>query len=82
MLLYSNKADNVSITAINLCRVCTDACGGYIEALNGSIQSPSYPEMYPPNKNCVWQLVVPPVYRITLNFSIFDLEGNNVSGLG
>ena len=65
----------------------TDACGGYINAdtdpengaANGTIQSPSYPDLYPPNKNCVWQIVAPAWYRITINFTDFNLEGNNVS---
>ncbi|XP_046557391.1 LOW QUALITY PROTEIN: bone morphogenetic protein 1-like [Haliotis rubra] len=56
---------------------CEDACGGYIDQENGTIQSPSFPELYPPNKNCVWQIVAPEQYRIMLNFSHFDLEGNN-----
>ncbi|WAQ95864.1 TLL1-like protein [Mya arenaria] len=56
---------------------CEDACGGYIDATNGTLQSPSFPELYPPNKFCVWQIVAPEQYRITLNFTHFDLEGNN-----
>ncbi|KAK2192635.1 hypothetical protein NP493_27g02025 [Ridgeia piscesae] len=56
---------------------CEDACGGYIDAANGTIQSPSYPDLYPPNKNCVWQIVAPAQYRITINFTDFNLEGNN-----
>ncbi|XP_013385673.1 bone morphogenetic protein 1 [Lingula anatina] len=56
---------------------CEDACGGYIEELNGTIQSPSFPDLYPINKNCVWQIVAPAQYRISLNFTHFDLEGNN-----
>ena len=56
----------------------TDACGGYIDQANGTLQSPSFPELYPPNKNCVWQIAAPEQYRITLNFTHFDLEGNNV----
>lgn len=56
----------------------SDACGGYIDNTNGTVQSPSFPELYPPNKNCVWQIEAPEQYRITLNFSHFDLEGNNV----
>lgn len=58
-------------------RKCEDACGGYIDLANGTIQSPSFPDLYPPNKNCVWQIVAPDQYRITLNFTHFDMEGNN-----
>ncbi|XP_015588432.1 tolloid-like protein 2 isoform X3 [Cephus cinctus] len=57
---------------------CEDACGGITDASNGTITSPSFPEMYPGNKNCVWEIIAPPQYRITLNFTHFDLEGNNV----
>ena len=60
--------------------ICTaDACGGHIDTANGTIQSPSFPELYPSNKNCVWQILAPTQYRITVNFTHFDLEGNNVS---
>uniref|UniRef100_A0A8C9T046 Metalloendopeptidase n=1 Tax=Scleropages formosus TaxID=113540 RepID=A0A8C9T046_SCLFO len=57
---------------------CEAACGGFLTKLNGSITSPGWPREYPPNKNCVWQLVAPPQYRITLQFDIFETEGNDV----
>ncbi|XP_076233982.1 tolloid-like protein 1 tolkin [Calliopsis andreniformis] len=56
---------------------CEDACGGVFEDSNGTITSPSFPVTYPGNKDCVWEIVAPPEYRITLNFTHFDLEGNN-----
>ena len=56
---------------------CEDACGGHVKAINGTIASPSFPELYPSNKNCVWQIEALAQYRITLNFTHFDLEGNN-----
>ncbi|XP_032664732.1 tolloid-like protein 2 isoform X2 [Odontomachus brunneus] len=57
---------------------CEDACGGFFDDNNGTITSPSFPESYPGNKNCVWEIIAPPQYRITLNFTHFDLEGNNM----
>ncbi|OAD59859.1 Tolloid-like protein 2 [Eufriesea mexicana] len=56
---------------------CEDACGGVFEDSNGTITSPSFPVTYPGNKDCVWEIIAPPQYRITLNFTHFDLEGNN-----
>ncbi|KDR10358.1 Dorsal-ventral patterning tolloid-like protein 1, partial [Zootermopsis nevadensis] len=56
---------------------CEDACGGVFDVSNGTITSPSFPELYPVNKNCVWEIIAPPQYRITLNFTHFELEGNN-----
>ncbi|KAK7089216.1 hypothetical protein V1264_024620 [Littorina saxatilis] len=58
---------------------CEDACGGYIDEEEGILQSPSFPDLYPPNKNCVWQIVARDQYKITINFTHFDLEGHNVS---
>uniref|UniRef100_A0A8C3G5H6 Metalloendopeptidase n=1 Tax=Cyclopterus lumpus TaxID=8103 RepID=A0A8C3G5H6_CYCLU len=56
----------------------TAACGGFITKLNGSLTTPGWPKEYPPNKNCVWQLVAPIQYRITLVFDVFETEGNDV----
>jgi hypothetical protein len=55
-----------------------DACGGIFETSNGTITSPSFPETYPGNKHCFWEIIAPLQYRITLNFTHFDLEGNHV----
>ena len=65
------------VSKIYMC--LTDACGGLFDASNGTITSPSFPELYPGNKNCIWEIIAPPQYRITLNFTHFELEGNNVS---
>uniref|UniRef100_A0A8C5RZR5 CUB domain-containing protein n=1 Tax=Laticauda laticaudata TaxID=8630 RepID=A0A8C5RZR5_LATLA len=54
------------------------ACGGFLTKLNGSITSPGWPKEYPPNKNCIWQLVAPTQYRISLLFDYFETEGNDV----
>ncbi|KAF7665356.1 hypothetical protein LDENG_00145120 [Lucifuga dentata] len=59
-------------------RSCETACGGFITMLNGSLSTPGWPKEYPPNKNCVWQLVAPSQYRITLLFDMFEIEGNDV----
>ncbi|KAG5870535.1 hypothetical protein JTB14_014726 [Gonioctena quinquepunctata] len=53
---------------------CEDACGGVLDVANGTITSPSFPDLYPLNKNCVWEIVAQHQYRITINFTHFDLE--------
>ncbi|TSM12566.1 Tolloid-like protein 2 [Bagarius yarrelli] len=60
-------------------RSCEAACGGYLTALNGSVFSPGWPHEYPHNKHCVWQLIAPPHYTITLLFHSFDTEGIDVN---
>lgn len=62
---------------IILPRFLPDACGGIIDTHNGTITSPSFPEVYPLSKDCVWEIVAPPQYKIILNFTHFDLEGSN-----
>ncbi|KPJ02950.1 Tolloid-like protein 1 [Papilio xuthus] len=56
---------------------CENACGGVLYGPNGTITSPSFPDLYPPSKNCLWEIVAPSQHRITLNFTHFDLEGTN-----
>lgn len=58
-----------------------DACGGILDTPNGTLTSPSFPDLYIKNKTCIWEIVAPPQYRISLNFTHFDIEGNNVSVL-
>ena len=70
----------ITISQIDLrLNFVADACGGLFDVSNGTITSPSFPELYPGNKNCIWEIIAPPQYRITLNFTHFELEGNNVS---
>ncbi|XP_072240945.1 dorsal-ventral patterning tolloid-like protein 1 isoform X1 [Leuresthes tenuis] len=57
---------------------CEAACGGLLSKLNGTISTPGWPKEYPPNKNCVWQVVAPNQYRISMQFEAFELEGNEV----
>ncbi|XP_069741942.1 tolloid-like protein 2 [Narcine bancroftii] len=59
-------------------RSCEAACGGFLTALNGTVTSPGWPKEYPANRKCVWQLVAPARYRISLQFEVLELEGNDV----
>ncbi|XP_060155630.1 tolloid-like protein 1 isoform X4 [Globicephala melas] len=59
-------------------RTCEAACGGLLTKLNGTITTPGWPKEYPPNKHCVWQVVAPTQYRISMKFEFFELEGNEV----
>lgn len=55
---------------------CEAACGGTLTAPKGNITSPSYPDVYPRNKRCLWKITVPDGQRISLTFNHFQLEGN------
>lgn len=52
------------------------ACGGNYTSEQGIITSPSYPNSYPLNAECVWILNTSPGNKITLVFSEFDVESN------
>ncbi|XP_037806363.1 dorsal-ventral patterning protein tolloid [Lucilia sericata] len=58
-------------------RTCEDACGGIIDASVGSgmVNSPSWPDVYPISKECIWEIVAPANHAVFLNFTAFDLEG-------
>lgn len=68
-----------AIFSANVYSVISAACGGLLTKLNGTITTPAWPKEYPPNKNCVWQVVAPSQYRISVKFEYFELEGNEVS---
>ncbi|KAH8307680.1 hypothetical protein KR044_008973, partial [Drosophila immigrans] len=61
-------------------KTCEDACGGVLDATksNGTLYSPSYPDLYPNAKQCVWEIVAPPNHAVFLNFTAFDLEGTKL----
>ncbi|RZC35073.1 CUB, FXa inhibition and/or EGF CA domain containing protein, partial [Asbolus verrucosus] len=56
-------------------RDCVVTCGGVITAPSGTISSPNFPNLYPPNKTCIWDIVTAHHNRITLNFTHFDIDG-------
>ncbi|XP_027766639.1 deleted in malignant brain tumors 1 protein-like [Empidonax traillii] len=56
------------------------SCGGLLQALWGSIQSPGYPNSYPNNARCVWRIRLrDPASRVELQFLDVQLEGGSCS---
>uniref|UniRef100_UPI0009B389C2 cubilin-like n=1 Tax=Monopterus albus TaxID=43700 RepID=UPI0009B389C2 len=56
-----------------------EACGGELNAPSGTISSPNYPNLYPHNRVCRWELVVSPGRRVTLTINDLRLEGSGTS---
>lgn len=50
------------------------ACGGTFSLPQGTIQSPSYPNNYPHNRQCTYLIRQPEGAQITLIFNAFRLE--------
>ena len=59
-------------------RTCDETCGGILTNTTGEIKSPGWPKNYPLSKKCTWQIVAPNEYKITLTFTEFELEGNEM----
>eukprot|EP00795_Rhopilema_esculentum_P000627 gene627-10322_t len=61
-------------------RDCERACGKVYKQneVEGTIQSPSYPENYPINRHCKWEIRAKDGYKISLTMIAFDLEESKV----
>ncbi|XP_059708142.1 deleted in malignant brain tumors 1 protein-like isoform X2 [Haemorhous mexicanus] len=56
------------------------SCGGLLQGLSGTLQSPGYPNSYPDNSYCVWHIRLrDPARRIQLQFTDVELEGSSCS---
>lgn len=52
----------------SLCFSFLPACGGTFHMAEGIFNSPGYPEVYPSNVECVWNIVSSPGNRLQLSF--------------
>ncbi|XP_066485218.1 cubilin [Tiliqua scincoides] len=52
----------------------TSACGGTFHMERGSFNSPEFPEPYPLNVECVWNIRSSPGNRLQLSFTEFQME--------
>uniref|UniRef100_A0A8C5UZ61 Cubilin n=1 Tax=Microcebus murinus TaxID=30608 RepID=A0A8C5UZ61_MICMU len=52
----------------------SSACGGTFHMAEGIFDSPAYPDIYPPNVECVWNIVSSPGNQLQLSFISFQLE--------
>ncbi|XP_053215446.1 cubilin [Podarcis raffonei] len=55
----------------------TSACGGTFHMERGAFNSPNFPEPYPPNIECVWNILVSPGNRLQLSFTDFQMEASD-----
>ncbi|GFN89691.1 cubilin, partial [Plakobranchus ocellatus] len=49
-------------------------CGGTFNAFAGRFNSPGYPDPYPGNTECVWQITTAPGNSLQLSFNVFSLD--------
>ena len=76
MLRVIFKSDNWTTSGFNgNFRAIYASCGGFLTDTRGDLLSPSYPESFPADIQCVWQIRVPLDYVIELRFSDFNMDG-------
>ena len=49
-------------------------CGGTFYTPTGTVSSPNYPNRYPNNNDCYYNIIAPTGIQIHLNFLSFNLE--------
>uniref|UniRef100_A0A671G3G5 Cubilin n=1 Tax=Rhinolophus ferrumequinum TaxID=59479 RepID=A0A671G3G5_RHIFE len=58
----------------------SSACGGNFHMTEGVFNSPGYPEVYPSNVECVWNIVSSPGNRLQLSFIFVEIREGNATG--
>ncbi|CAH1795050.1 unnamed protein product, partial [Owenia fusiformis] len=53
---------------------CATSCGGKQEGLQGTIESPNYPNPYEPYADCEWIIEAPLGYKVQLTFTDMETE--------
>ena len=64
---YPNTATTITTTT-------SATCGGSYGSLSGAIKSPSYPDPYPDNADCIYTISLPIGTIIGLSTEMFDIE--------
>ena len=54
--------------------VCSGTCGGSFTTAQGHMSSPSYPNYYPANEDCIYTISLPADTVIILNLLSMDIE--------
>ncbi|XP_053323004.1 cubilin [Spea bombifrons] len=55
----------------------TSACGGTLHMETGAFNSPNYPEGYPANTECIWNILSSPGNRLMLSFISFNMQASD-----
>lgn len=61
-------------TLFFLLSLSAESCGGVVQGLNGTIESPGFPHGYPNYANCTWLVITGERNRIQLTFVTLALE--------
>ena len=56
--------------------VVLSQCGGHLTGESGEFTSPNFPERYPNDTECNWEITVPEGKKVNLTFLSFNVSGN------
>ncbi|XP_041372182.1 cubilin-like [Gigantopelta aegis] len=77
--MYIVFSSDASITGVGFQAMWNVACGGTFTTPTGTLQSPSYPNSYPHDRECIYIINLPVGNRVTLTFAAFNLEGPSIA---
>ena len=55
-------------------KVVLSQCGGHLTGDYGEFKSPNFPEKYPDNTECNWEITVPEGKKVNLTFLSFNVS--------
>lgn len=79
-LFFTNVSQLYSSTLLKLPRGLAGSgstlktCGGELSGMYGDFQSPGFPDKYPKDVNCVWNITVAVGHHVRVEFTEFQLE--------
>uniref|UniRef100_A0A7G3AGB7 Cubilin n=1 Tax=Lutzomyia longipalpis TaxID=7200 RepID=A0A7G3AGB7_LUTLO len=74
MKTYSNSDYDIIVAYLMAqYSVFENSCGGTLKSVKGDFASPSYPNSYPANVECIWSIEASPGNKIQVEFSEFAL---------
>nr|XP_015209864.1 PREDICTED: uncharacterized protein LOC107078240 [Lepisosteus oculatus] len=73
-VLTDTGRQHEATTVIGSSEVPPVSCGGVLQGDKGEFQSPGFPQSYPSNMDCTWEVTAPPGHLILLAFHSMALE--------
>ena len=69
--MSTDQPVSLSLSSAEIARCTKENNKIALYGARGNISSPSYPGLYPPNRECQWNLTAPSGYFVSLNFLNF-----------
>lgn len=64
-----SPSSSLQLSSLLYISICVPGCGGNFHMESGAFNSPNYPDAYPSNIECVWQIFSSPGNRLQMSFT-------------